>query len=423
MTAAARIPIPVGRINDAFFTPEVIERIRRLQTDGATVRAPVSSNDKLFFDGGDFLSKEIKPGSHPYIESLREASVAGDFDKLFEIRPPEQWKKGKVHIPVGKFRFEWVNGKPKYVQWTKPHWRNYFLSKGVLKHPDYKGTCPEPRLTQYVDYWQAKTLRNARKVGPDSPHHLRRHYPLATGTYACKPKQKSVWVKIRKPVAIAAAVVAAVYLGPKVVSALKGGGATGGAATSGAAGTAGQATGVASGTLGPGGISAGMATQGTTAATVAKTGASAFSTFKTTANTVLGYVNKARTIKAVAEGELPPPPIGVSGASFREWVFDVAKHEIQEEAKEAAMQAGVDYVQRKMTAKEEAALRAEIAQMQRELEKVVPANLPPEPAQALSPELKKMQQVEIAKKNQTDKLVKDALMIGVPLLLLAKGVG
>ena len=96
-----------------------------------------------------------------------------------------------------------------------------------------------------------------------------------------------------------------------------------------------------------------------------------FTKVKAGSATLLSVVNKARTVEAIAKGELPPPPISIKGESFRDWMFITAKEKMQEEA----MEAGQEYIARKMTAKEEAALKAEIAQMQRELIRLMPPEI------------------------------------------------
>ena len=184
-----------------------------------------------------------------------------------------------------------------------------------------------------------------------------------------------------------------------------------------------QGVGAATGGVIGGGAGAGAGAAGSAAGTAVQT-ATTFQRIQATTSTFLGYVNKARTIKAIVEGKLPPPPISIQGASFREWAFIIAKKEIKDRAIDYALEKGVDYVAKKMAKKEEEKLRREIAEMQRQLIAMTPKavlDAPPEPSPLLPKPIQRMQAIEIAKKDTDDKTLTTILAAAIPLILLTKG--
>ena len=131
-------------------------------------------------------------------------------------------------------------------------------------------------------------------------------------------------------------------------------------------------------------------------------------------------MNKANTIKAIAKGELPPPPIGIGGATFGQWAMIVAKEEIKKEAMDRAMEAGTKYIEKKMTEKEEKELQAEINEMQRQLIALTPkevVKMPPEPDPELAPQIKKIQQIEVKRADDLEKFIVPGAIIAGALLL------
>jgi hypothetical protein len=234
--------------------------------------------------------------------------------------------------------------------------------------------CPPERLEKYVaSYWGAtKAAAEGNRVTDRA--HIHDIWP---GRVLCEPPQASLWVRIRSKVYIAVAIVAAIYLGPIVMDKV--------------------------GALIPGGT-AGEAGAATTKATF-------FQRVKAGADTVLTYVNKARTIDAIVHGELPPPPIGIAGSSFREWALIVAKEKIIEEAKAKAAELGVEYIQKKMTEREEAKLRAEIAEMQRKLEALVPPDTPMRP----DAQVPIVVQEKMVQEKSDSAEINDVLSVAVPL--------
>ena len=201
-------------------------------------------------------------------------------------------------------------------------------------------------------------------------------------------------------------VVAAVYLGPAIVAKVKS---------------------VAGGIVGAGGGEAGAAaaagtgTGATASAASAVTQATTFQKIQAGTKTLLGYVNKARTVEAIVKGKLPPPPIGIPGANFRDWAFIVAKEKIKEEAIDAAMTAGQKYIAKKMSAKAEAELKAEIAEMQRQLIALTPPEvlaMPPEPDPELAEPIKKIQVIEQERQADLQKFIIPGAIITGALLLI-----
>ena len=319
----------------------------------------VKSENQLFMDGGDFLGSYIREGMYPYVEKLRQASFNGDWATLFAMRPWNTWGP----IPLGKFRFAWVNGKPLYKPMSKQDYRNYFSGPWINITGEFGGVCTEERINTYTNDYYGRSLRNVREGNPKHPHYIRRDYPQ---NIICRPKQKSTWVKIRNKVYGAAAIVTAVYLGPAILGKIK---ALSAAKGAGAAVTGGK-------------VLAGS-------------------------QKLVGAVNQGRTINAIVKGKLPPPPVSIKGASWREWAFLVAKEEMIKKGQQVG-------------AAEEAAMRAEIAQMQRELVATTPVvvqQMPAQPVQQLAPVVQRIQTVEENRKTDLDKLILPAALIAGALIL------
>lgn len=295
--------------------------------------------------GTGFIGELNKPGAavfplSPIAEQFRLASVAGDFSSMNAIAPFGT----KAWLPktsLGKYRFSVENGRAIYIPWSDQDVDLFLAGPWLVRNPA-TGLAPliHPRRTRAINFpkismtYKKGQAKVARKYQATDSRHV---YPIRPGNYIVGHGIKSTWVKIRTPVIIAGAIVAAVYLGPAVVAKIKAMGVEGAAATEAASGTV-----------------------ATTATTSAKIFAGA--------QQLTNYVNQARTVEAIVNGEMPPPPIGVTGDSFREWAFDVAKDEFMKET------------QRQMTAAEEAQLQREIAQMQTELERLIPANTPMQPS-------------------------------------------
>lgn len=329
------------------------------------------------------------------IESLRLASLADNWPAFFRMIPPREFSHIKTPqygptYPVTKFRFRWgTDGKPRYVPMTLESWRQYFghPQRGRwIQNSPFLFVCP-PEWAEYHAQDKFRVSQAATEQYPDtSPKHV---WAFTPSQFVCVRHGGSIWVKIRKPLLIGAAIVTgAVFLGP----------ALGGAATTATTGTAGAVAG-----------------SGAAASTT-----SLFTTIKASTKTLLTYVNKARTINAIVHGELPPPPIGIPGSSFTDWAMIVAKEAVIREAKEYAMEKGIEYVQREMTKREEAKLRAEIEAIQRQLVALIPKDTPIESSPDLLPETRaKISQMQAIEKDRGQTTLITLGLLGVGAFLLA----
>lgn len=304
-------------------------------------------------------------------------------------------------VSLGKFRFRYdANGKMVYVPWTSATWQNFF------KHEQRGRWIPNSPFNYkcspaWEDKWVTNYTNTSRKWASKyrSTSDWRHVFPQRAGAAKCKKKKKSLWVKIRKVVVGAAVIVAAVYLGPIVVAKVKGV----------IAGAAGGKAGVAGGAAAAGG-------GGSSAVAAATTSQKILSGAKT----LVGYVNKARTVKAIVKGKMPPPPIGIGGASFGQWALIVAKQKIKEEAMDLAMEKGVEYVQKKMTKKMENEIKAEIALMQAELLRLMPKevlDMPPQPDPELAAPIKKIMIIEEKRADNLKQFIAPAAIIAGALIL------
>lgn len=336
---------------------------------------------------------------------LQRVILARDYETLFKLIPSRMWKPS---WQLGKYSFKTVSGRRVYVPFTENDIRRFVRSPYWSTERGYE--CPE---AQYVDqirrHWD-KTQRTVRKFPNTDWRHI---WPIFPGRIGCAIYRPSSWVKIRKKVYIAAAIVAAVYLGPIVLEKVGGLlGAGGGEAAAAGAVEAG------------GGIVGAGAKVGATAIKVGKAGELVATTSKAAGwlskvKTGIGYYNKAQTVNAMIKGEIPPPPIGVTGSTFGALVGSVAKDLAIKELKEEVGERAGEYFAKKLTEKEEAALQAEIAALQRELAKLVPEGTPIEPDPNLRPGVRdrivEMQNIERERSGTTAATV---LAVAIPAALL-----
>jgi hypothetical protein len=349
----------------------------------------------------------VKPGPlTPIGKEFQKMVLARDWDALFNFLPVKYWGKRDT---LGKYSFTDKNGVRTWIPFSEGDIRSFVFSPYYTVQPGW--TCTDAQRELGVAANLKAMNRHGQKFRNTDP---RRMWPIFPGwghedsgqRYGCEKGKKSLWVKIRKVVVGAAIVVAAVYLGPVIVAKVKSvaGAAAGGtsAATTTAATTA-------------------ATTGATTAATsgIAATGITASSIGAGT-QTLLGYVNKARTINAIVKGKLPPPPISIQGSSFREWALIVAKQKIQDEAIDYAMEKGQEYIIKKMTAKEEALLKAEIAEMQRRLIALTPPEvlkMPPDPDPELATPIKRIQVIEEKRAADLQKFIIPGAIVAGALIL------
>jgi len=147
------------------------------------------------------------------------------------------------------------------------------------------------------------------------------------------------------------------------------------------------------------------ASAGAVAEAAAKT-SGLFAQIQSTGNKLLGYINQGRTIHAIANGELPPPPISITGNSFTEWALAVAQDEM------------IKSHQRKLTRQEEEMLRREIEAMQNAMAQQVPENFPKQPSTEIPVQIQVKQAETVAHNKEQNDALMLALAIGAPILLM-----
>ncbi len=186
-------------------------------------------------------------------------------------------------------------------------------------------------------------------------------------------KQKSWWVKNRMIVAGVVLAVAAIYAGPAILTAAKTG--------------AGK---LVAGTKSV--FAAGGAGTVATTETVAES-ASVIATAQSTIPKLVSTYNNTRTLTAIAQGKMPPPPISLTGGNFTEWAFNAAKNELMNQ-----------YGQ-KLTREQEQQMRREIEGMQSELNNLLPADYQVKADASLNPNMQRIIQIENEKRAETNRLL------------------
>ena len=352
----------------------------------------------------------------PYQEKMRRAIYQADFEAFNLLVVISKFGWGS-NTPLGMYRFRVIAGKRIYKPFSDVDLARLFQYMSTATNTYGYNRFAEPGsscdwnvlLNQYVNMQIA-----ARRNYPNTDwRHVVEIYP---GRYICQVYKPSLWVKIRKPVVAAVAIVAAIYLGPIVMAKLGEGAAAGAGGTAAAAGEA---------TIAVTGVTA---TAATTTATVAVTTAEVAGAVVTAAQTggllattqqVVGYINQARSVAAIVQGELPPPPIGISGDSFTEWALDIAKDELIKEVQERTGEYLSDKAKAALIAEEEARLKAEIQAMQAELAKLVPPGTPIIPSDELDADVRariiEMQEIERQRQGQNTMLL--ALAAGAGVLM------
>ena len=310
-------------------------------------------------------------------ESMRQLSLKGDFQAMHTMQPftVHAWNE---NTPLGKYRFNIVNGKKIYVPFTDEEIERFVFNH--VKGPYIIEPGAECDLEKVAQKFKEEQANNKKQFPNTDWRHV---VPIYPGGYICKIYRPSAWVKWRHVAAVAVGIVAAIYLGPIIAekAAALGGGEAGSTA-------------------------------------------STFTKIKDGANSVLNIVNKARSVDAIIKGELPPPPISIVGDSFREWAYLVAKDQIEKEAMELAAKEGQKYIAKKLTEAEEKKLREEIAAMQAELEKIEAANKAAQtiqPAAELPQPIKELQTTEVAKAADNAATLNTLLLLGIPAALFLLG--
>jgi len=284
-------------------------------------------------------------------------------------------------------------------------------------------------------YWSKELAYKKEVCGSLTPAETAKAIELGNQARAmlskrAKDKRKS---RLKKIVAVAAVVTGAVFLGPAIVSAVKGavgaGAATGaGASKAGAAAImkAKAAAVVKTVAVGSKVATAGKVYSGAKAISqlAAKKAASkaVATTILTRAQTlvpkVLDGVNKARTVNALVKGEIPPPPIGLDGNNFKEWGLSLAEQMLEKEMgdklsdtqrklAQAEMKNEMDYI---------AARAQQIADLEARARNLT--QIPIQTNPNLSPQIIQMQQAERINGGVDKDMLTMAAVIGIPILAM-----
>lgn len=330
--------------------------------------------------------------SDPKLNAMRQAAVAGNWSKLFQIAPRGCVHRDGVAMPAKGYPGEWVMGQTG-VCGDAPH----IVPgdpRGKAMYEYWTGSNPLRKAITIQDLRYKKNAQGKIVHVPLTRAEASDFYfnhQWAYHNYGCKDDKLRKWIgraaqgaeietwgqcrahageknwkKVKNVAAAAVAVTGAVFLGPTI-----GGLAKAGAAKIGAA--------------------------------VTKVGSMA--------SKAIAAVNAGRTVKAIKDGEVPPPPIEVTGDAFKEWALKEAAEEFMESE------------QRKMTREEEALMEREIAAMQAELARMAPPSTPKTPDPRVSPAVQQIQAAEVQKNKTEASTLKTALLIAAPLalLILTKG--
>lgn len=330
---------------------------------------------------------------------LQQIILRRDWDTLFQLIPLNKWPRS---WSLSKYSFTGDGANKKYVAWTETDLQSFIFSPYYTIQPGY--ICSDEQRAMGVAAYMKAQARHKQKFGPTSYHYVWPIYPgggYGSQTYGCEKSQESLWVKIRKPVVIAAAAVAAIYLGPIVYDKI-------GAVFSGGGAAAGKTAGIVGAGTKSGVVTAVTTKAGAAAAITAKAAPSLFSSVKATGDKILNYVNQGRTIQAIANGKMPPPPISIEGDSFREWATNFAIQEIMEKE------------QRKLSQQEQQMIDLEMRRVQQYLVQRIPSGIPAQPMPGVPIPVQQAMVGEKESNAETANLMTMG-MIGLGVLMLAKG--
>lgn len=370
-------------------------------------------------------------------KEIQKLVLARDWDTLFDKVPPTRWgqngmlgKYSFIDRPIGTISTasrvplktsgsflaqamskvfqpqQVITGKTvrEYIPFSPDDIRRWVFSRHYRQQMTWP--CPDSMREAGVNHF---IKANAKHKGRFQKTDWRHIYPIYPGRVYCKKPKKSLWDKIKKPLAIAVGIVAAVYLGPIVYDKI-------GGALAGAGGGAGGTT--TGGVVGAGAKSGAIAIKaGTTAASAASK-----ATLLSKVKAGISLYNKASMVNDMIKGRIPGPPIGIAGKTFTDLAFNLAKRKIIEEAKEKAAEIGIEYIQKKMTEKEERAIKREIEAMQRELDKLIPKGTPIQPAKELAPPIRnKIIEMQDIEKERSENLALGMMAAFAGGLLLVAG--
>ncbi len=265
-----------------------------------------------------------------------------------------------------------ISGYRKYKAWTNAEFQD-FSERWWLA--DHGFTCPPDEIVSLTNLAISK---QRERQGAQTEGQYSAHWPWIIGPLSqCSRSSRSrLQDSLRKAAVVAGVVVGAVFLGPMVGTALK----TAGGAISGAIGG--------------------------TAGTVASIGSAAAAIIPK----VVSGVNTAATVKAIANGEVPPPPINLEGDNFTDWAMSIATDQIEKD------------LARKLNDQEQAMLRAEVQEQQRQGNLLLQQSPQPvymQPYQQVPAPV----QMVMAGEAQKDDTMKTMLMMGIPIaaMLIMRG--
>lgn len=388
-----------------------------------------------------------KRWTDPKMAAANQATVKGDFRKLyFDIAPrgggPQgigagynfngkdddyQWEGGNIYPELGagakalELSHWWgrQNGwDARYgsgnldLNWLRVYvtpdgWRAYKpFSKADMDrwahgwYLSYSGfVCPLGQVRAVRDAGnggQAGRLRSHQKWNVHYAWHIN---SLAQCQEKSSKRRRS---NIKKVAAVAAVVVGAVYLGPMVAGALKG---------SGAVATAGVKTGIAKAGIATGAkAAAGVGAKALAVAKVGAAGATIASQAKQWIPKVVDATNNVRTVKAIVDGEVPPPPISIEGNNFKEYAVSVGQQILEKELadkKQALTDAQMALARREMD--------QEIARIQNAARGQIPAGVPTYPMPQIA------QPVQQAQAEQAEFDWLKIAAVAVPVVLVMSG--
>ena len=279
----------------------------------------------------------------PKLNAMREAAVAGDWEKLFRIQPrgclrsidhglsrmdgtygqcaePSAYGVDAADHPQGRHDYLWwlqnnplrkqltindlrykkdASGRVVKVPYTRAelerYYNNFTLSKG-------QWPCAPAQIQRYIN-----TAMSGSHPG----------YPIALCAQTSQSRRKKV---LKKVAAVGAAVTGAVLFGPAII------GKVGGALKTGAGAIGAAARGAA-------GVAAG----------VGRVGALAARSLPAAVN----VLNGVATVNAIRNGQMPPPPISIGDGNFTDYASLVAQQLAQRElgsTMDAAQQAELAYM-------------------------------------------------------------------------------
>ena len=309
--------------------PGVVLDQRFLPRPATTTTAVRVPNDPRFTD--------------PKLNAMRQAAVAGDWRRLFSIAPrgcvgPDgptmsDGSRGRcgddpsipLGSPQGQAAYDYWHGKnPMRKNLTLQDLRVYADESGRVRT---KQLSPDEIRDFFNNYQWARHDWQCTRGQLDKYIHDaiggRLIYPLAQCAKSSASRRRKI---LKKAAVVAAAATGGVLLGKAIIG--KVGGALAGKGGA-AAATGAAAKGVATGATA---IAKGAGAVATTAAKALPVAAS--------------VINSTRTAKAVAKGEIPPPPISIGDGNFSDYANLVAEQLAHRELARQTSKAEQEMLQR-----------------------------------------------------------------------------